>query len=223
MSHLTVADVMTADVLTVTASTSFKDLAALFVTRRISALPVLDRQGSVIGVVRETDLIKKEEEQGRGAGHRLGRRSRAARAKAAVDRADELMVTHVLTVPPETAVAEAARLMGAHQVTCLPVVDHTGQLTGILSPRDLLRVFLRSDTDIRDEIFADVLEGYLGTNPVLVNVDVRDGVVALTGEVERKSVLPLTRAVDGVVDAEAELTYAIDDTHPPVAVPLVDF
>jgi hypothetical protein len=79
----------------------------------------------------------------------------------------------------------------------------------------------------RDEIFGEVLEGYLGTNPVLVTVDVRNAVVALTGEVARKSmvplVVPLTRAMDGVVDAEAALTYAVDDTHPPVAASQIDY
>jgi len=85
----------------------------------------------------------------------------------------------------------------------------------------VLRVFLRPDADIRDEIFRDVLDNYLGTNPVLLDVDVRHGEVAVTGEVERKSmialVLPLVRAVDGVVDATADLSYAVDDSHLPTA------
>jgi len=64
-----------------------------------------------------------------------------------------------------------------------------------------------------------VLAGYLGTNPAMVQVDVADGVVRLTGEVERKSMLafllPAVRAVDGVVDVEGQLSYAIDDTRRP--------
>lgn len=222
MKHRTVADVMTTDVVTVTAQTPFKDLAGLFVDRRISALPVLSRQGKITGIVRETDLLMKEELQhDPGTGSPLLRRYRAMRARACGDSAGEVMTTQVVTVRPEATVAEAARLMDKHHVTCLPVVDETGKLAGIISPRDLLRIFLRPDTEIRDEIFDEILHGYLGTNPVLVNVDVSDGVVILTGEVERKTmiplVLPLIQAVDGVVDAEAELTYAIDDTHLPPA------
>ncbi len=109
--------------------------------------------------------------------------------------------------------------MDKHHVKHLPVVDEAGKLLGIVSPRDLLRVFLRPDTEIRDEIVDEILAGYLGTNPALVTVCVTGGMVTVTGEIERKSMLPLMlpliRAVDGVVDAEAELTYAIDDTHLP--------
>ena len=80
------------------------------------------------------------------------------------------------------------------------------------------RVFLRPDADIRDEILRDVLDNHLGTNPVRLDVDVRHGVVAVTGEVERKSmirlVLPLVRAVDGVADATADLSYAVGGTRP---------
>jgi CBS domain-containing protein len=116
-------------------------------------------------------------------------------------------------------VAEAARLMDRHQVRCLLVVDDGGKLLGVVSPRDLLRVFLRPDDDIRTEIINDVLASYLGTNPATVQVDVADGVVRLTGEVERKSMLalllPAIRAVDGVVDVGGELSYAIDDTRRP--------
>jgi CBS domain-containing protein len=114
---------------------------------------------------------------------------------------------------------EAARLMDKRRTTCLPVVAADGTLAGIVTPRDLLRVFLRPDSEIRDEISHDVLRDYLGTNPTLVHVDVRAGVVTVTGEVDRKSmidlVLPLIRAVDGVVDATADLSCAVDDTHLP--------
>ena len=123
-----------------------------------------------------------------------------------------------MTVRPGATAAEAARLMDRHQVSCLLVVDEGGKLLGVVSPRDLLRVFLRPDEEIRTEIVDDVLAGYLGTNPALVKVDVTDGVVRLAGELERKSMLallpPAVRAVDGVIDVEGELGYAIDDTWP---------
>jgi CBS domain-containing protein len=129
------------------------------------------------------------------------------------------MTTHVVTIRPDATVAEAAWLMDRHHVTCLPVADETGKLLGIVSPRDLLQVFLRPDAEIRDDIYDEVVGQALGTNPVLVYVNVCNGMVTLTGEVERKSmiplVLPLVRAVDGVVHAEAELQYAIDDSHIP--------
>ncbi|HEV2255254.1 MAG TPA: BON domain-containing protein [Streptosporangiaceae bacterium] len=91
-------------------------------------------------------------------------------------------------------------------------------LATAVSPRDLPRVFLRPDEDIRAEVVKDVLISYLGTNPALVHVEVSDGAVRLAGELERKSMLtrvwPAVRAVDGVIDVDGDLGYAFDDTEP---------
>jgi CBS-domain-containing membrane protein len=217
MRHHTVAEVMTTDVVTVTVTEPFKNLATLFVRRNISALPVLGPQGELSGIICESDLLPKEElRQVPGAGRREWH-SHAMRAKAAADNASELMTTRVVTTRPEAPIGEAARLMGRHHVKCLPVVDEAGMLRGIVSARDLLKVFARPDSEIRDEIIEEVIVGDLGTNPVLVTVDVTAGVATITGEIERKSmipiVVPLVRAVDGVVDATADLAYAIDDTR----------
>src|SRR5450755_1551657 len=187
MKHHTVADVMTTDVVTVTTETSFKDLAALFVERKVGALPVLGRDGTVTGVVRETDLLKKEELQ-RDLSTGLGtvrplRWRRGVHAVAAGSVAGEVMTTRVVPVHPDLPLTEAARLMHRHRTACLPVVADDGTLAGIVTPRDLLRVFLRPDADIRDEIAVDVLQNYLGTNPVLVHVGVHQGMVTVTGEV----------------------------------------
>jgi CBS-domain-containing membrane protein len=222
MKHCTVQDVMAADAVTATTSTAFKDLAETLVRRRLSGLPVLSRQGQVVGVVCESDLLMKEEAQRDPGARPPGRpRRRALRAKAAGDTAGDVMTTRPVTVRPDTTVAEAARLMDRHHASCLPVIGEDGKLAGTVSRRDLLRVFLRRDSDIRAEVTDEVLVRYLGTNPVLVSVDVTDGVVTLSGEVACKSMLPLvlpaTRAVDGVVDVEGHLTYGVDDTRrPPV-------
>jgi CBS domain-containing protein len=220
MRHCTVRDVMTADPVTVTTSTAFKDLAEILVRQRASGLPVLGRKGKVVGVVCEADLLVKEEAQ-RDPGARPTKRLRrqALRVKAAGDTAEDVMTPRPVTVRPSATVAEAARLMDKHHASCLPVVDENGKLAGTVGRRDLLRVFLRPDSDIRAEIIDEVLVRYLDTNPVLVKVDVTDGMVTLTGEVGSKSMLPLIspaiRAVDGVVDVEGLLTYAVDDTHLP--------
>jgi len=116
-------------------------------------------------------------------------------------------------------VAAAARLMDRHQVTCLPVAYEHRKLLGVVSPRDPLRVFLRPDDEIRAEIVSQVLAGELATNLALVHIEITGGVVRMTGELERKSMLPLAltlvRAIDGVIDEEGEFTYAIDDTKLP--------
>lgn len=79
--------------------------------------------------------------------------------------------------------------MDRHQSRFLLVTGEDGKLLGVVTARDLLRVFLRPDAAIKAEISRDVLSRYLGTNPVLVEVDVTDGVVRLTGELERESML----------------------------------
>jgi len=222
VKHCTVQDVMAADAVTATTSTAFKDLVETLVRRRLSGLPVLSRQGKVVGVVDEAALLVKEEvQQDPGARPARRPRRRALRAKAAGDTAGDVMTTRPVTVRPDTTVAEAARLMDRHHASCLPVIGEDGKLAGTVSRRDLLRVFLRSDSDIRAEVIDEVLVRCLGTNPVLVSVDVADGVVTLSGEVACKSMLPLifpaTRAVDGVVDVEGHLTYGVDDTRRPSA------
>ncbi len=229
MLHYQVRDVMTADPVTVTPATPVKDLADILVRQRVGALPVLTSQGKVAGIVTEADLLRKEELQadldGQHSMHHLTYRAR--RALATAGNAREIMSTHPATVRAAATVAEAARLMDRHQVACLLVIDENDKLLGMVSPRDLLRVFLRPDAEIRAEIISGVLTGYLGTNPALVHVDVTDGVVRLAGEVERKSmlslVLPMIRDVAGVIDVEGQLSYAIDDTRLPAAADMTDY
>jgi len=219
MRHYEVRDVMTADPATVTQGTSLKYVADLLVKQKVSAVPVLSLQGKFLGFVTETDLLRKEELQRDPDGrHSMHLSFRARRDLATAETAGEIMSVAPATVRPDATVAEAARLMDRHDVSCLPVTDESGRLLGVVGPRNLLRVFLRPDEEIKAEIINDVLVGYFGTNPALVQVEVTDGVVRLAGEVERKTMLGLVwaavRAVDGVIDVDGELSYAIDDTLP---------
>jgi CBS domain-containing protein len=220
MHHFQVRDVMIVDPVTVTAGTPLKGLAGILVKERSGGVPVLSLQGEVVGVATERDLLKKEELQRDPNGHHWAHlRHRTRRAIATAETAGDLMSTHPVTVGPEATVADAARLMDRHQVTCIPVVDEHGKLLGAVGPRDLLRVFLRPDDEIRSQIVSQVLAGEFATNPALVQIEVIDGVVRMTGQLECKSMLqlalPLVRAIDGVIDAEGEFTYAIDDTKLP--------
>jgi CBS domain-containing protein len=218
MRHYQVRDVMTAGPMTVTPSTPIKEVASMLVRLQVGALPVVTPRDGVTGVVTETDLLRKEQLQRDPDGaHSAHLPYRDRRATATAETAGEIMNPHPATVRPEATVAEAARFMTRHHARFLLVTDADGKLLGTVSARDLLRVFLRSDEAIMMDIVGDVLPRYLGTNPVLVDVEVIDGVVALTGEVERKSMLaavqPAIRAVDGVIDVIGRLGYAIDDTR----------
>ena len=172
MRHYEVRDVMTADPVTVTPATPIKDLAGILVKQRIGALPVLTPQGRPVGLVAEADLLRKEQLQRDPDGpHSMHLTYRVRRDIATAETAGEIMTRHPATVRAGATVAEAARLMDRHQVRCLLVVDEGGKLLGVVSPRDLLRVFLRPDDEIRTEILGDVLAGYLGTNPAMVQVE----------------------------------------------------
>jgi len=220
MRHYQVRDVMTGGAMTVSPSTPIKEVADRLVRLQIGAVPVVTPLDGVVGVVTETELLRKEQLQRDPDGWHAAHLSyRERRAIATAETAGEIMNPVPATVRPEATTAEAARLMSQHQTHWLLVTDDGGKLLGMVNARDLLRVFLRPDEAIRAEIAGDVLPRYLGTNPVLVDVEVIDGVVQLTGEVERKSMLtavkPAIRAVDGVIDVLGRLGYAIDDTRRP--------
>ena len=216
MLHRTVQDVMTQEVATVRRDTPFKTIAQLLAGNDVTAVPVVDAQHRPIGIVSDSDLLRKEqvqpEPEGRSPIPWLHPRDRA---RAEAETAEGLMSTQVCTARPEWSVVEAARTMDHQHVKRLPVVDDTGTLVGIVSRGDLLRVFLRHDTAIREEIVHDVLQHTLYLAPDAVRVDVLDGVVTLRGEVQRKSTLPivlrLCRTVDGVVAVHNQLRYTFDD------------
>ncbi len=215
--HATVADVMTTDVLTVRESTPYKEIARLLAERRVSAVPVVDDDGRVVGVVSETDLLRKEEHLVPWRSRRLAYRgSRIERKKAAATVAAELMTTPPVCIELGASLPAAARAMTDHDVTRLIVLNADGRLAGIVSRSDLLRVFLAPDEQIRERVTRRLIRDALWDDPFAVRAEVRDGIVTLTGELERRSLVPIAiqfaRTVDGVVGVRSELSYLCDDT-----------
>jgi CBS domain-containing protein len=217
MRHQSVQDVMTKDVVAVESDTPYKQIAEILAEHKISGVPVVDSDAHVLGVVSEADLLAKAEypeaERRRRLLDRPGTSQARRRASAGVAR--DLMTAPAVTIDDRTSIVRAAKEMDRHQVKRLPVVDELGRLVGIVSRRDLLKVFLRSDGDIRAEVETDVLDQSLSIRPSAVSVTVVDGVVTLEGTVDRKSLVPvavrLTKAVDGVVDVIERLNYSFDD------------
>jgi CBS domain-containing protein len=212
-----VRDMMTTEVVTVEPSTPFKEIVARLAARRVSAVPVVDTDGTVLGVVSEADLLLKEEHADAEPGVPLvwTRRHRIERGKAAGAVAEELMTVPPVTTRPTATIAEAARRMHAAGVKRLPVVDGDGRLLGIVSRADLLKVFARPDEAIRREVLDEVILREFMMDPSRFFLHVHDGVVSLQGAVERRSLVPyLLRAVqgvEGVVRVENRLTYDVDD------------
>lgn len=220
MKHRKVGNVMTCDVVQVVYETPFKEVAELLGKHRISGLPVVDDDGKVIGVISETDLLYRQAAQGWDAPQRRLRLTRAARERAEKARArtaGELMSAPPVTVRAHDPIAGAARVMAERRVERLPVLDEEDRLVGIVTRRDLLRVFLRADTEIRTEVIDEVLVRGLLEPPHAVGVSVADGVVTLEGRLERATEVSIagqmTRQVDGVVGVVNHLTSRFDDSR----------
>ena len=215
--HSLVKDLMTTQVVTVGPAAAFKKIAARLAEHRVSAVPVVDDDGRVLGVVSEADLLLKEEFTDPDQDLPLfwTERRRLERGKAAGTTARDLMSVALVSISPDATVAEAARRMHAAGVKRLPVVGEGGRLVGIVSRGDLLKVFNRTDQAIRREIMDDVIVGEFTMDPNRFFIHVDDGVVVLQGRVERHSLLPYlfraVHAVEGVVRVENRLAYDLDD------------
>ncbi|MFE1291825.1 CBS domain-containing protein [Streptomyces sp. NPDC058751] len=203
-----VSDVMTRTVVALRKRAAFKDIARTMRRWKVSALPVLDGDRRVVGVVSEADLLPKE--MLRDAPDSYARsRGRPGIAKADATAAEDLMTAPAVTVRSDVTVACAARIMAQHRLKRLPVVDDEGVLQGIVSRTDLLKAFLREDAEIADEVRREVVARFFGATVEPIRVEVRDGVVTLTGRVRDTSLVPvvtrLVRSVEGVVDVDCAL------------------
>lgn len=218
MHHRTVEELMSRDVVRARPDTPFKELVRLLEENGVTAVPVVDKLGRPMGVVSEADLLRKSADQADPTGRTpIPHLEAWERAKAEGSRAEELMSAPAVCARPEWTVVEAARLMETQNVKRLPVVDEADRLLGIVSRADLLRVFLRRDDAIREEITGDVLQRTLGLDPRDVTAEVRDGRVTLAGTVEHKSLIPvieqLCRGIDGVVSVTAQIAFRTDDAR----------
>lgn len=204
LARLKVKDLMTSDVIVVNMSTPFKRLEQLMAEHRISAVPVVDSDGSLVGIVSEADLLLKAE-AAVGARRDWGPGSRQRHSKAEAQNAGGLMSSQVLTIAPTAPLAAAARLMRKGEVKRLPVVDE-GRLVGIISRADVLKSYLRADADILRDVVDGVIQNSMMLDPETIDVAVEDGVVRIAGAVDRHSdigiLVALTLGVEGVIAVE---------------------
>jgi CBS domain-containing protein len=217
MRRWLVRDMMTGTVVAVGESAPYKEIVEKLSEHAVSAVPVVTEDRRVVGIVSEADLLHKMEFAGLEPHlHLLERkRRRVARAKAGADMAADLMTSPAIVIGASESLTTAAKLMDAERVKRLPVVDEQGHLVGILSRRDLLRVYLREDGAILKEVTDDVLLRAMWIEPGTVTVTVERGVVTMAGTVDRRSTVPivvrLVETVAGVVEVVDHLTYHHDD------------
>jgi len=211
-----VKDVMTTTVAVVTTETPFKEIVHRLAEHRVAALPVIDAREHVVGVVSEADLLLKEEHPEPRPGPLFESRRRSTeRRKASGALAGQLMTAPAVTVRATETVTGAARLMEAARIKRMPVVDEQGGLVGIVSRRDLVRLYTRPDSEVRRSVAEGVLRS-LWIDPAMLEIRVRSGIVTLAGHLDRRStceiVVAFSKATPGVVDVVDELTYDFDDS-----------
>jgi CBS domain-containing protein len=213
--NATVRDVMTTGVIAVRGDTSFKEMAAMLGSSRVSGFPVVDPAGKVLGVVSETDMLIKEADRASHPEVFAGLRRSRDLQKAAGVTAAELMTSPPVTIGPDEPVQHAAFLMYDRAVERLPVVDEAGHLVGIVSQVDVLSIFSRPDEEIRREVTDLVTRPNFLIDPEDLEVTVEDGIVTLsgrplTGQIGR-DVLEAVRHIEGIVAVRDQLGPADED------------
>jgi CBS domain-containing protein len=219
MKHRSVASVMTPaeKVVTVRPGTPYKEIARILTEHQISALPVLGEGDRVLGIVSEADLLSKESRSHEPAPGRPPFTPSQARSrhKAEAATALELMTTPVVTITAAEDAAEAARRMEEHRVKRLPVIGPDRRLVGIVSRRDILRIFLRTDEELLEDVRTLLVDDFW-IAPEGLDIQVTDGTVRLSGRMANRSTVRIAEAgvrrIEGVVAVENELTYEFDDT-----------
>jgi CBS domain-containing protein len=214
MRTLRVSDVMTSRVVAVTAATPFRAVVDLMLRHEISSVPVLDDEGGLVGLISEADVLSKQAYGGRRRSlldgfSGLGRREMRDLTRSRGRTAREIMSAPVETTLVDEPLRAVARRMLENQMKHLVVVDDARRIIGIVSRRDLLRAFDRTDTDIAAGV-VDALATSKYSGRVAVTVD--GGVVTLEGKVPRmedvESVCWHAWTVPGVVDVVYHLTVA---------------
>lgn len=214
---------MTSDLVTVSANTPFKEVVELLVRSEVSALPVVDAAGRLVGLITEADLISKEA---------YGTRRRRALAlladvvsvrdhrwvaKAGGSVASDIMTKSVVVCRPAEDARTVARRMLEQDVKRMPVVDNE-RLVGIVSRHDILKMFDRPDVTIAADVKRVLTDDLTMPEDHHVRFSVDRGVVTLTGDVrygwDEPIVLSMVRDLPGVLEVVSHLHHR--ERNPPV-------
>ena len=175
--RLTVEDVMTRDVVTVAPTATFHQMIGLMRRRSVSALPVVGEHGALFGIVSEADMLLKEtppSPRRRFVPEGGGSATRRRKADGVV--AADVMTAPAISVDSRASLVVAVCLLQKHQIKRLGVLDAEDQLVGVVSRRDLLAGFSRSDAEIRADIMEGVIPRWLLVDPAGIRVEVHGGV-----------------------------------------------
>jgi CBS domain-containing protein len=217
-------DVMVSPVITVSKAATVREVAKILLEKRISAVPVVDDAGRLIGIVTEGDLIHRAE-----AGTERhdtwwvrfltdDATIAADYAKSHARRVEDVMTTDVVTAAPEMPLHEIATLLEERDIKRVPIVDKEGNLVGIVSRANLIQVVAGArpeldmslpDSTIRQKLL-EALKKRSWAHPHSLNVTVTNGTVDLWGFVnsgeERKAVRVAAENIPGVLTVNDHLS-----------------
>jgi CBS domain-containing protein len=212
---------MTSSPVTIEPAATVKDIAHVLLTHDVSCVPVVEIGDQLVGVVSEADLVCREGYPTVRSHHLAGIIDEAVadhrhhwRARAEGVTAQEIMTPGAVTCTPTETIGIVVRRMLRHGVRVLPVVEDR-HLVGVLSRHDILRLFDRPDAEIEANITELLADPLWAPDSHAVNVEVRDGVVMLTGSVrhpsDKRLVHNLVGEVPGVIEVEDRLTWQTAD------------
>ncbi len=210
------SDVMVTNVISVAPNACVQDVAHILLKNHISAVPVVDADGAIVGIVSEGDLMRRAET---GTLRRrpwwlavlTGREGLAAEyVKEHSRKVADIMTRNVVTVQPDTPLAEVAAILEKNRIKRVPVVKN-GKIVGIVSRANLLQALASmrkeiegvtpSDSVIRERVI-EKLKAEPWARPSLINVIVQNGTVDLWGVVdsqtEKKAVRVAAEITPGV-------------------------
>lgn len=208
-------DIMVSPVITVKPHSSVKDLANLLIKRHISAVPVTDNDGKLVGMVSEGDLMHRAET---GTERRpswwlrllVGENALATDyIKSHAQKVADIMKRHVITASPQTLLDKIAILMEQNAIKRVPIVEND-ELVGIVTRANLVQAIATEppglEVPLSDKTIRDKLIEHLRSQPWAhtdwLTVTVKDGVVSLWGiagsPTERKAICVTAEAMPGV-------------------------
>lgn len=213
-------DVMTPNVISVNPGADVQEIASLLVEHGISAVPVVDNDNQVLGIVSEGDLMRRVESE--GDKHKswwlkwLSGNNPVDYVKTHGRKASEIMTSHPITIAEDEPLYRIAALLEKHEIKRVPVV-RDGKLVGLVSRADLLRGFsvssedkpvLADDREIREAVLKEIDEN-TGLLSYRVNVIVTDGEVQLwglvTGQDEKMAAQVAAENIPGVKSIDNRL------------------
>jgi CBS domain-containing protein len=212
------ADVMVSAVISVRPNARVGEVASILLASHISAVPVIDEEGELLGIVSEGDLMRRPEA---GTERRrswwleqfTGKQVLAAEyVKSHSHKVSDVMTRAVITATPDTPLGKIATLLEKHRIKRVPIVQN-GKVVGIVSRANLLQALAAmpakdtadahtDDSDIREKVLSRLnAERW---RPTLLNVTVRDGNVDLWGLVTSNDEKKAARiAVEGILGVKS--------------------